>query len=218
MSEDTKKTGNLAKTFAFIAILIAGAYGVYAISGSKSNDQAGQKTASSSFEEVNAAPQGLTKALSSGALQAFLVHKTRKEMPKVSFKDGDGKDLTLDDWKGRVVLLNLWATWCAPCRKEMPHLAELQEKYGSDDFEVVALSVDRKGAKASGRFLVEAKSTALNLYIDKTAKALGKLRAIGLPVTILIDRQGKEVGRLVGPAVWNGPDAVRLIKTAIAEK
>jgi len=167
---------------------------------------------------VVAAPDGMTKALSTGALSAFLMHKTRNDVPEARFKDGKGKDMKIADWKGKVVLLNLWATWCGPCRKEMPHLAELQKKFGGDDFEVVAVSIDRKGIEASERFLVEVKATELNLYVDKTTKMLGKLRAIGLPTTILIDRQGREVGRLLGPAVWNGPDAVRLIKTAIAEK
>ena len=211
-------SGKVGLKLAVVAALLAGAYGVYAINGSKSNIQDGEKSATGETGQIVAAPVGLTKELSSGALRAFLVHKTRKEMPKLAFKDGSGKDLTLDGWKGRVVLLNLWATWCGPCRREMPHLAELQEKFGGDDFEVVALSVDRKGAEASGRFLVEAKSTALNLYVDRTSKALGLVRARGLPVTLLIDRKGREAGRLLGPAVWNGPDAVRLIKTAIAEK
>lgn len=221
MTNDTtpgKTSGNMAVKIGAVAILLVGAFGVYSIFGSKSNEQGHTKSATGEAVGVVAAPEGLTKALSTGALQAFLVHKERKEMPKLAFKDGKGKAHTLDDWKGRVVLLNLWATWCGPCRKEMPHLAELQEKYGSDNFEVVALSVDRKGVAASGRFLAEANATALNLYVDQTAKVLGQVRAIGLPVTILIDREGKEAGRLLGPAVWNGPDAVRLIKTAIAEK
>ncbi len=218
MTDDTKSFGKTGKMIAGVAVLLAGAYAVYAISDSKSNIQDGEKTAVVETGGIGAAPEGITKALSTGSLRAFLVHKMRKDMPNLVFKSGHGEDLTLDKWKGRVVLLNLWATWCGPCRKEMPHLAELQEKYGGDDFEVVALSVDRKGAEASARFLVEAKSTALNLYVDKTSKVLGQVRAIGLPVTMLIDRKGKEIGRLLGPAAWNGSDAVRLIKTAIAEK
>lgn len=217
-SDAGKKSSKSALIIGGFAALLVGAYAVYSISGGESNNQGAEKATHSDAGNVKAAPEGITKALSAGALRAFLIHSKRRDMPDLAFKDGEGNDLKLSNWKGKVVLLNLWATWCAPCRKEMPHLAELQEKFGGDQFEVVAISIDRKGAEASGRFLVEAKSTALNLYIDKTSKVLGKVRAPGLPATVLIDRKGKEIGRLLGPAVWNGPDAVRLIKTAIAEK
>jgi len=221
MTNDTPPKNIFGKAglkIALVAVLLVGAYGVYAIIGSKSNNQGGESSDKVEIDQIVAAPAGLTRKLSTGAMQAFLVHKTRREMPKLEFKDGKGNELTLDKWKGRVVLLNLWATWCAPCRREMPHLAQLQEKLGSDDFEVVALSVDRKGVEAISVFLGMAKASGLNIYVDRTTKVLGQLKARGLPVTLLIDRQGKEAGRLLGPAVWNGVDAVRLIKTAIAEK
>ena len=115
------------------------------------------------------------------------------------------------------MLLNLWATWCAPCRKEMPTLAALEKKLGSKDFEVVAVSVDRKGAEASGAFLIANHATALKLYADPSATILEKVKAIGLPASILIDRQGREIGRMFGPADWSGPDAERLIHAALAE-
>ncbi|HFC04639.1 MAG TPA: TlpA family protein disulfide reductase [Rhizobiales bacterium] len=213
-----KSNGKTAIILAAVVALVAGAYAVYSIIGSKSNNQGDEKVVKAERESVTAAPEGVTKALSTGGMQALLIHKTRKAVPEIAFKNGDGKNLSLANWKGRVVLLNLWATWCGPCRKEMPHLAKLQEMLGSDDFEVVALSIDRKGAEASGRFLVEAKATALNLYIDDTSRVLGKLRAPGLPVTILVDRKSREIGRLIGSADWSGKDAVRLIKTALAEK
>jgi len=221
MTNDTTPQKRSAKTglkLAGFAALIVGAYAVYSINGSNGNNQDGKTPVEVASKAGAEAPAKLDKALSTGALSAFLVHKVRRDIPELRFKDGEGKDLTLDNWKGKVVLLNLWATWCGPCRKEMPHLADLQKKFGGDDFEVVAVSVDRKGAEASGRFLVEAKATELNLYIDKSTRVLGKVRAVGLPTTILIDRKGKEVGRLLGPAVWNGPDAERLVRAAIAEK
>jgi len=220
MTNDTTPKNNSGKTrliIAGIAALLIAAYGVYAINGSKSNNQGGEKTGTVSNGSVVAAPEGLTKALSTGGMQAFLMHKTRKEMPKLEFKNEQGKELTLENWKGRVVLLNLWATWCAPCRKEMPHLANLQKQLGGDDFEVVAISIDRKGVEASKKFLSEVNASALKLYMDRTTVVLRKVKARGLPVTVLIDRQGREVGRLLGPAVWDGVDAVRLVKTAIGE-
>ncbi len=99
----------------------------------------------------------------------------------------------------------------------MPALAELQQKLGSKDFEVVAISVDRKGAEASGAFLKETGATALKLYVDTTTESLDRFQAIGLPATLLIDRKGNEIGRLLGPAEWSSPEAVALIRAALAE-
>ena len=115
------------------------------------------------------------------------------------------------------MLLNLWATWCAPCRKEMPYLADLQKQLGSEKFEVVAISVDRKGLEASKAFLIKAGADNLNIYLDRSTEVLGKMHAPGLPATILIDKNGMEIGRLLGPAVWNSPEAIKLIKAAIDE-
>ncbi|MCL4164456.1 UNVERIFIED_CONTAM: hypothetical protein GTU68_002179, partial [Idotea baltica] len=108
--------------------------------------------------------------------------------------------MMLSDLQGKVVLLNLWATWCAPCRKEMPHLNQLQEELGSDQFEVVAVSVDRGSAEKSKKFLAEVGANALRFYHDPTAQAGFSLMAIGMPTTLLFDREGREIGRLVGPA------------------
>jgi thiol-disulfide isomerase/thioredoxin len=165
-----------------------------------------------------AAEGALSKALSTGTLAAFLIHPEPKPLPDIAFADGDGKPLKLSDWKGRVVLINLWATWCAPCRKEMPDLAKLQRELGSDQFEVVAISVDRKGAEASSAFLKETGSDALKLYVEPTTKIVGELQSAGLPATILVDRQGRELGRLLGPAHWAAPEAFALIKAAIAQR
>jgi thiol-disulfide isomerase/thioredoxin len=114
-----------------------------------------------------------------------------------------------------VVLLNLWATWCAPCRKEMPELDRLQAELGSERFEVVALAVDRAGAEGARKFLAETRVKSLALYVDQTARAGTLLKAIGLPTTILIDAQGREVGRLTGPAVWDSAEAKRLIRAVV---
>jgi thiol-disulfide isomerase/thioredoxin len=113
------------------------------------------------------------------------------------------------------VLLNLWATWCAPCREEMPSLDRLQKDLGSDKFEVVALSLDRKGAEASQKFLDETKVSSLKLYVDASAKQGTTLKIVGMPTTILIDKEGRELGRLAGPAEWDSEDAKRLITAAI---
>jgi thiol-disulfide isomerase/thioredoxin len=195
-------------TAACLAFLIAAGYGVY---GGLS--RGGNAVADAS----QPAAAGVTRALSTGPLAAFVVHPERKRGPEVSFQDAEGNTHTLADWRGRVVLVNLWATWCAPCRKEMPELAKLQERLGSDDFEVVAVSLDRKGAEVAAPFMAEIGADALKLYLDQSGQLLHSLRAVGLPATLLIDRDGKEIGRLVGPAEWASPEAVRLIEAAIGE-
>lgn len=164
-----------------------------------------------------AAPQDLPSGpganpLSQGQMAAFVFRKEPAALPEIKFQDAAGKERTLADWHGKVVLLNLWATWCLPCREEMPALDRLQQALGSDSFEVVALSVDRKGLQASKKFLDDIKVEHLALYVDPTARTHVALRAVGLPATLLIDAQGREIGRLLGPAEWDGEDARRLIR------
>ena len=148
-------------------------------------------------------------------MAAFVFRKEPEALPQFKFQDAEGRERTLSDWRGKVVLLNLWATWCLPCRKEMPSLDRLQKELGSDQFEVVALSVDRKGLEASRKFLDETKVERLALYVDPSARANTELRVVGLPVTLLIDAQGRELGRLLGPAEWDGEDAKRLLRTVL---
>lgn len=207
------------KVFGLVAVGLAVAVsGVYAMLGSNGNEEvAGNGTDVNVSSSAGSADGGLNKSLSTGALAAFVFKKDRPEVVSGDFKDADGKTIDMSNWKGRVALVNLWATWCGPCRAEMPHLAKLQALYGSDQFEVVALSVDLKGAEASAAFLKEIKADNLALYVDQTTRAMKKLGAIGLPATILVDRNGREIGRLIGPADWAGEDAKRLIEAAIAE-
>ncbi len=155
------------------------------------------------------------QGLAVGDMLTFVFRKTPEPIADFTFEDGRGAKKTLADWKGKVVLLNLWATWCAPCRHEMPSLDRLQKQLGGKDFEVIALSVDRQGAGPSQKFLDDIKVEKLALYIESTSKSLGTLKATGLPTTILIDRDGREIGRLAGPAEWDGADAVRLIESVL---
>jgi thiol-disulfide isomerase/thioredoxin len=148
-------------------------------------------------------------------MAAFVFRKEPEALPEVKFQDAEGKERTLADWRGKVVLLNLWATWCVPCRKEMPALDRLQQELGSDKFEVVAISVDRKGIEGARKFLDETKVGKLALYVDTTTRLTSELRAVGLPATLLIDAQGREIGRLLGPAEWDSEDAKRLIRAAL---
>jgi thiol-disulfide isomerase/thioredoxin len=192
-----------------LALLLVGAYGLYA----QEEEETGQVEPAAAGD----LPDRVTRELATGALTAFVVHPEPKAVAEVAFMDEARTPLSLAQWKGRVVLVNLWATWCLPCRKEMPELAELQERLGSEDFEVVAISLDRQGAEVARPFLDDLGAQALKLYVDPSTGVLAGFRAVGLPATMLIDRQGREVGRMFGPADWSSPEALRLIETAIAE-
>lgn len=133
------------------------------------------------------------------------------------FVDGDGRDLTFADFRGRFVLLNIWATWCVPCREEMPTLDALQARLGGADFHVLPLSIDRAGLPVVRRFYEEIGLQNLGIYLADSTRAMIALGALGLPTTLLIDRAGKERGRLVGPAQWDSPEVVAQIQTLIGE-
>lgn len=195
------------------AVIAAVAASMFA-GGEKTPPETATAPAASSSSTGGAA-SGVTKALITGQMKNFVLKTDLPTLPEVPFRNGEDKEVKLSDWKGRVVMLNLWATWCAPCRHEMPSLNRLQEQFGSDQFEVVALSVDRKGLAASAKFLEETKASSLGLYVDKSTDALQTLGVIGLPATLLIDRQGREIGRLLGPAEWDSDEAKALIKAAL---
>jgi len=142
-----------------------------------------------------------------GASHAFTVTEGRPALPELAFEDGLGRARSLRDMRGKVVLLNLWATWCAPCVKEMPSLDRLQAAMAGEDFEVVALSLDRGGRKAVQSFFEKTGIRHLAPYLDPKMTAMKELKPEGLPTTILIDREGREIGRLPGEAEWNSPEA-----------
>ena len=120
--------------------------------------------------------------------------------------------MTLADFRGRIVLLNLWATWCAPCRAEMPALDRLQASLAGPDFTVVPLSIDHRGRDTVARFYRDLGLTSLGIYVDRSAEALSALELSGMPTSFLIDREGRELGRVIGAAPWDDPDMVSRIK------
>ena len=205
-------TARAALLAAAIAAL-AGFAAVYVTLGRPDNaERAGVQGPPPQSRKPGEAPAGLgTNLLSRGQMAAFVFRKAPEDLPEVTFLDGAGNERTLADWRGKVVLLNLWATWCLPCRKEMPALDRLQREMGSDQFQVVAVSVDRTGLAGAKKFLAETQAETLALYADPTARMATTLRATGLPATFLLDRDGREIGRLLGPAEWDGEDAKRLI-------
>ena len=134
--------------------------------------------------------------------EGFVLHGAPRDVPELRFIAGD-RAAALSDFAGRTVLLNLWATWCAPCVAEMPTLDALQARLGGPGFEVVALSLDTTGTRGVRDFYARLGIEHLDLYVDPSAGASAALDAVGLPTTLLLDDEGREIGRLVGPAEWN---------------
>jgi thiol-disulfide isomerase/thioredoxin len=188
---------------------------VYVIGGGF--DNAGSSKSEAVAQDFSAPDVGASSgsAFNFGKMAAFVKEATPAPLPNITFQDASGKDVTLSSFKGKTILLNLWATWCQPCREEMPALDRLQKALGSDKFEVVALSLDREGYAASRKFLDKLKANAVNLYADPTAKQGMELKLIGMPTTILINKNGLEIGRLAGSAEWDSDDAKKLIKAAM---
>lgn len=153
------------------------------------------------------------------APQNFAMSEVPKPLPELQFTDSEGKSLTLTDFRGKVVLLNIWATWCGPCRKEMPALDRLQAVLGGPDFVVLPVSIDRKGMDAVTKFYTEISIQHLSRYVAPAAnQVLDTLGVWGLPATFLVDGQGRELGRLIGPTEWDSPDMINTLKTIISKQ
>jgi thiol-disulfide isomerase/thioredoxin len=156
-----------------------------------------------------------------GEVAALTMASKPRQMPDLAFMDGNGQPRKLSDWKGKTVLLNLWATWCVPCRKEMPALDKLEGKLGSDKFAVVAVNIDTRDADKPKAFLKEANLTRLGNFHDEKAKAFQELKeiglALGMPTSVLIDGRGCEIGNMAGPAEWDSPDAIELIQASLEQ-
>jgi len=138
--------------------------------------------------------------------------------PELRFVDGNGKPLSLADFRGKTILLNIWASWCPPCRAEIPALDRLQAKLGGPDFEVIPVSIDQGGSALVlvEEFFREVGVHHLRIYIDPTGQAPSEVGSVGLPTTLLIDRDGKEVGRLIGGAEWDSPEVIAFIERRLA--
>ena len=161
--------------------------------------------------------KGSLAGLNKGAMAPLLVRATPLDLPDINFNDASGATKSLTDWRGKVVLLNIWATWCVPCRDEMPALDKLETELGGDAFEVVAVNIDKNGPEKAKAFLQETGATHLALYTDPSGKLFAALKAVGMPTTLIIDRNGKEIARLVGPADWGSPEAKHVIEAAVAQ-
>jgi thiol-disulfide isomerase/thioredoxin len=157
--------------------------------------------------------------LAQGEVAALTMATSPLRLPDLAFEDADGKPKKLSDWRGRTVLVNLWATWCVPCRREMPALDSLQGKLGGPNFEVVAVNIDTRDPEKPKNFLKDANLTRLDFFSDPKAKVFQELkavgRALGMPTSVLVDGQGCEIATIAGPAEWGSGDAVKLITAAV---
>ena len=157
--------------------------------------------------------------LAQGEVAGLTLATAPLRLPDLAFEDADGKPRKLSDWRGRTVLVNLWATWCVPCRKEMPALEGLQARLGGSNFEVVAVNIDTRDPEKPKNFLKDANLTRLGYFSDQKAKVFQDLkgvgRALGMPTSVLVDGQGCEIGTIAGPAEWASDDAVQLITAAL---
>ncbi|MBL8551469.1 MAG: TlpA family protein disulfide reductase [Hyphomonadaceae bacterium] len=151
-----------------------------------------------------------------GAIAKLQVKTPAPEQPTQAFTDAGGRAMSLADFRGEVVLLNVWATWCGPCVTELPALAGLQRRF-EGRLKVVPVSVDSEGKRADAQaMLAERGGGALGFYIDPTRGMAFAVSSPGLPTTILYDREGRELARLAGGADWDSPEAAALIEAALA--
>lgn len=148
---------------------------------------------------------------------AVPLHEEPQPLPDIVFADEAGEAMNLENWRGKVVLLNIWATWCAPCREEMPTLDRLQQRLGGDRFEVVALSIDQAGVDVVRNFFDEIGIKHLDIFIDQDMSLLRELAIYGLPATLLIEPDGQEIGRLAGPAEWDTPEMISSFQDILNE-
>jgi thiol-disulfide isomerase/thioredoxin len=157
--------------------------------------------------------------LARGEVAAVSVAREPRRVPDLTFVDGSGTQKRLSDWVGRTVLLNLWATWCVPCRKEMPALDALQVRLGGPNFQVVAINIDQRDPDKPRRWLQETHVDHLAYYADPSAKVFQDLKAVGwafgMPTTVFVDPHGCDLGILAGPVEWTSEDALKLMGAAL---
>ena len=226
MSDGKKLSPGFAPVaIAAVAGLLAGAVAVYVAGGTSGNTALPPVAAAPSGADAASCPgkEARAKAVAeaaTGQVAAMMAADPPQSLSSLAFNAPDGKPATLGSMSGKILLLNLWATWCAPCRAEMPALDALQGKMGGPDFEVVAMNVDTGGDEKPKAFLAETGIRNLAYYRENTLALFNELKrrnlALGLPVTLLIDRDGCVIANMNGPAEWAGPDAEKLIKAALA--
>jgi len=201
----------LAGGVAGLAVGLAGVYGIATLTRNAGGDVACRPAVELARK---VAP------FARGEVAAVSVANNPLKLPDLAFQDAAGRPLTLENWRGRTVLLNLWATWCVPCRTEMPALDALEKRLGGPGFEVVAVNIDTRDPDKPKAWMTELGITKLAYYADPAAKTFQDLKAVGrafgMPTTLLVDPDGCEIGTIAGPAEWASDDAIKLIEAAVA--
>ena len=198
---------------AAVAGLVAGALAVYVKQSADGNATASVDCAPAMARAAAVAP------LATGEVAAFRVADRPDLLSDLTFRLPDGSESSVAAFAGKTILLNLWATWCVPCRAEMPALDRLQEQLGGDDFSVVAVNVDVSKPERARDFLDEIGVSRLAFYSDPTLRIFNRLKsrglALGLPTTILLDARGCRIGGVEGPAAWDSEEAKALLRSAV---
>lgn len=232
MAEDTDKAKSGNRKIVLLAALagiLAGIVAVYVMGRLSGNEVAGENsvnnkpvaaaTSTNSAQcPIKAEALKALDAAATGGVAAMRAADNPISVADLAFKGPNGEAMTLGSFKGKTLLVNLWATWCAPCREEMPALDKLQAERGGNDFEVVAINIDTGSDEKPKKFLDEIGVKNLTLHRDASMASFNELRrknlAVGLPVTLLVDRNGCQIAAMNGPAPWESPEAFKLIDAA----
>lgn len=161
-----------------------------------------------------AGPIDIEAAHANGLQKLVLTEPT--DLPETIFLDADEAEVTLADWQGKALLVNFWATWCAPCREEMPSLDALQAELGGDDFQVLTIATGRNSRAAIDKFYGETQIANLPVLTDPRQRLARDMGVLGLPASILISADGQEVARLLGDADWSSDAAKQVIRELTA--
>ena len=214
MSEPSARPRRAYARWGVVAVVLALGAGALALYGIGGRDKAAAC-------EARAETLAAINAAAVGELAGVVTPAAPRALPAVSFKDANGADLGLERFRGKIVLLNLWATWCAPCRREMPALDALEKQKGGADFAVVPVSLDLGSTDKPNAFLKEIGAQNLPLYADPSGKMLQAMKSVGrgsgLPTTLILDRAGCEIGYLPGPAEWASAEGLKLIDAALGK-
>jgi thiol-disulfide isomerase/thioredoxin len=200
----------VAGSIAGIVVALAAVYGIATSLGNRNADAACRPAVETAHRAT---------PLARGEVAAVALAEKPLRLPDLVFHDAAGTERRLSDWQGRTVLFNLWATWCVPCRKEMPALDALQAKLGGPNFEVIAVNIDTRDPDKPRTWLNEVGVNRLSYYADPTAKVFQDLKligkAFGMPTTLIIDPARCEIGTIAGPAEWASEDGINLIRAAL---
>jgi thiol-disulfide isomerase/thioredoxin len=222
MKSEHKNKGRFPVRIAGIAIVLAVLAGVVAVyvKGMPSGNTSEAALAAGGSCSASMALAETIQPLATGHVAAMASASEPRLLQSLAFNGPKGKPMTIGDLSGKTLLVNLWATWCAPCREEMPALDALQAELGSDTFEVVAVNIDGGDDTKPKKFLTEIGVSNLGFYRDNTLGIFNTLKkdglAFGLPVTLLVDDSGCLLASMNGPAHWAGDDAKAYIQGALA--